>query len=182
MSRDVHWTAKIVVTIGLLAAGAALALIYAQGSQGTLVGVPYGPSVPLLCNPSQPQSQHPLFYLTQSSAANNIGLNYCIAVNQFGSPSVTIAKGTAVLGTSAITNGACAAAVTVSASGVLATDNIEADFNADPTSTTGYAPGGSGILVVIKYPTAGNVNFKVCNNTTGSITPGAVTLNWRVLR
>ena len=181
MNRD-PWYLKFAVMASLVLAGAALHGLWAQGTQGTLVGIPFGPSIPLACNPSQPQSQHPLFYLTQSSAANNIGLNYCIAVNQFGSPSVTIAKGTAVLGTSAITNGACAAAVTVSASGVLATDHIEADFNADPTSTTGYAPGGSGILVVIKYPTAGNVNFKVCNNTTGSITPGAVTLNWRVLR
>jgi hypothetical protein len=26
------------------------------------------------------------------------------------------------------------------------------------------------------------VNFKVCNNTGTSITPGAITLNWRVVR
>jgi hypothetical protein len=40
----------------------------------------------------------------------------------------------------------------------------------------------SGMLAIIKYPTANNVNFKVCNNTSASITPGAVTLNWRVSR
>jgi hypothetical protein len=38
------------------------------------------------------------------------------------------------------------------------------------------------MLTIFAYPTANNVNFKVCNNTAGSITPGAITLNWRVVR
>jgi hypothetical protein len=38
------------------------------------------------------------------------------------------------------------------------------------------------MLTIIAYPTANNVNFKVCNNTSGSVTPGAITLNWRVTR
>jgi hypothetical protein len=92
----------------------------------------------------------------------------------------TIASGTAALGTGAISAGACASAVTVSATGVATTDNIQADFNADPTSTTGYTPGA--MLTIVKYPTSGNVNFKVCNNTPNSITPSAVTINWRVVR
>jgi len=95
---------------------------------------------------------------------------------------VTIASGTATLGTSAIASGTCDKAVTVAASGVVTTDNIEADFGADPTWTTGYAPSSSGMLTIIKYPTFGNVNFKVCNNTANGITPGHVTLNWRVVR
>jgi len=92
----------------------------------------------------------------------------------------SVANGTAALGTSAIASGICATVVTVSATGVLTTDNIQADFNADPTGVTGYiAPN---MLTIIKYPTANNVNFKVCNNTGSSITPGAITLNWRVAR
>lgn len=94
----------------------------------------------------------------------------------------TIASGTAVLGTSAIASGAAATVVTVSATGVATTDTITADFNADPTSTTGYSPSVAGMLTIIKYPTTNNVNFKVVNNTGSSITPGAVTLNWRVIR
>jgi hypothetical protein len=94
----------------------------------------------------------------------------------------TVANGTATLGTSPISSATCATAVTVSASGVATTDDIVADFNADPTSTTGYSPSASGTLAIYKYPTANNVNFKVCNNTAASITPGAVTLNWRVSR
>lgn len=92
----------------------------------------------------------------------------------------TIAHGTASLGTSAISSGACASVVTVSASGVATTDNLMADFNADPTSTTGYQAGT--MLTVVKWATANNVNFKVCNNTSSSITPGSITLNWRVVR
>jgi hypothetical protein len=94
----------------------------------------------------------------------------------------TISNGVAILGTGSITSGTCAAAVTVAATGVLTTDNIMADFNADPTGVTGYAPTANGILTIIKYPTTNNVNFKVCNNTGGNITPGAITLNWRVVR
>jgi len=94
----------------------------------------------------------------------------------------TIANGTSALGTSAIGSGACATVVTTSATGTATTDNIMADFNADPTSTTGYQPSANGMLTIIKYPTSNNVNFKVCNNTSASITPGAVTLNWRVVR
>jgi hypothetical protein len=62
------------------------------------------------------------------------------------------------------------------------TDNIKADFNGDPTGVTGYIPSTSGMLTIIKYPTVNAVNFKVCNDTAASIVPGAITLNWRVVR
>jgi hypothetical protein len=95
---------------------------------------------------------------------------------------VTIASGTVTLGTSAISSGTCATVATGSASGTATTDDIMADFNADPTGVTGYAPSANGMLTIIKYPTANTVNFKVCNNTASSITPGAITLNYRVVR
>jgi hypothetical protein len=98
-----------------------------------------------------------------------------------GGTTQTIASGTATMGTSTIGSGACATVVSVTATGVLTTDTFQADFNADPTSTTGYNP-STGMLTIVKYPTSGNVNFKVCNNTGSSITPSAVTLNWRVVR
>jgi hypothetical protein len=94
----------------------------------------------------------------------------------------TVASGTAALGTSAISSGTCATVVTVAATGVATTDVVRAGFNGDPTAITGYTPSTSGTLTIIAYPTAGNVNFKVCNMTSSSITPGAVTLNWRVAR
>lgn len=99
-----------------------------------------------------------------------------------GGVSSTVASGTSALGTSAIASGTCATAVTTSATNVATTDVILAGFNGDPTAVTGYAPVTSGMLTIISYPSANNVNFKVCNNTTASITPGAITLNWRVVR
>lgn len=100
----------------------------------------------------------------------------------------TIASGTAVMGTSAIGSGACAAAVqeTTVTSGAVAnvatTDAIVYTPAANPTGITGYAVSATGSVYVWAYPTAGHVNFTVCNNTSGSLTPGALTFNWRVAR
>jgi hypothetical protein len=95
---------------------------------------------------------------------------------------LTIASGSQALGTGAISSGACASPISVGATGVLTTDTILANFNGDPTAVTGYIPSTSGMLTIIAYPSAGTVNFKVCNNTASSITPGAITLNYRVVR
>lgn len=105
-----------------------------------------------------------------------------VALGGGGTVVYKIASGTSALGTSAISSGACATVVTTAATGTLTTDVISASFNGDPTAVTGYVPSSSGMLTIISYPTADNVNFKVCNNTASSITPGAITLNWRVAR
>lgn len=95
---------------------------------------------------------------------------------------VTIASGTAAMGTGSISSAACATAVTVTATGTAATDAIIATPNGDPTSTTGYIPLTAGSLYIWAYPTSGNVNFRLCNNTSAPITPGALTINFRVVR
>lgn len=94
----------------------------------------------------------------------------------------TIASGTSALGTSEIAAGDHATVVTTTATGTLTTDVISWNFNADPHGVTGYAPSTNGGLFIYAYPTAGNVNFLVVNNTAAAITPGAITLNWKVLR
>jgi len=94
----------------------------------------------------------------------------------------TIANGTASLGTSPISAAACASVVTVAAAGVASSDAIVWTPNASLKAVNGYAPSTSGGLGISAYPTSGNVNFDVCNWSGGSITPGAVTLNWRVVR
>lgn len=100
-----------------------------------------------------------------------------------GTLSAIIASGTAALGTAAIASGASATLVTVAAAGVLTTDVIDWGFNVSPNTVTGYSGAvTTGALVIAAYPTAGNVNFLVSNPTAGSITPGALTLNWRVSR
>lgn len=93
-----------------------------------------------------------------------------------------VASGAKALATGAISSGACTTAQTDTATGTLTTDAVIATFSADPTGTTGYAPSTSGMLSILAYPTADTVNYKVCNNTGASITPGAVTVNWRVVR
>jgi hypothetical protein len=92
----------------------------------------------------------------------------------------TVASGTAAMGTGAIANGACATVVTVSATGVLSTDTIIYGPNTNPTGITGYIPGAS--VYIWAVPTSGNVNFYVCNGSGSSVTPSALTLNWRVIR
>lgn len=99
-----------------------------------------------------------------------------------GGVSSTIASGTSALGTSLISSGACATVVTTTATNVATTDVIAWGFNGDPTGVTGYTPVTTGALTIFAYPSSGNVNFKTCNLTSASITPGAITLNWRVAR
>jgi hypothetical protein len=98
-----------------------------------------------------------------------------------GTSAITVASGTAALGTSAIANGGKASTVTVSATGVASTDVLDWGFNGDPTGVTGYNPAGD-LLYIVAFPTTNNVNFIVCNKSGASITPGTITLNWKVRR
>jgi hypothetical protein len=111
-------------------------------------------------------------------------VSYTIQQSDLPSSSIqSIASGTAALGTSAISSGSCASVVSVAGSGILTTDTIKYTPNGDPTGVTGYGVSSSGaVLTVYAYPTAGYANFKVCNSTSGSITPGSLTLNWEVTR
>jgi hypothetical protein len=112
----------------------------------------------------------------------NVATAAANALSAAGGLSTTVASGTSALGTGAIGSAACATAVTTSATNTATTDVIWWGFNGDPTAVTGYVPLVAGMLTIIAYPSANNVNFKVCNNTNASITPGAITLNWRVVR
>ena len=94
----------------------------------------------------------------------------------------SIANGALALATAPIASATCAPVQTVTAANVLTTDVVVETFNSDPTGVVGYQPLTAGRLYVVVYPTAGAVNFKVCNPTTASITPGAITMNWRVAR
>lgn len=112
------------------------------------------------------------------------GIATALAVNTgtVGAPSILIAAGTLSLSTSAIGSGACTSAQTSTGTGIASTDAIAISFNADVTAVTGYAPVTTGGLAIYPYPTTNTVNVKVCNPTSSSITPGAVTLNYRVVR
>lgn len=119
----------------------------------------------------------------QAAYGTNVQAALGKALSAAGGVTGTIASGTAVLGTSAIGSGACATVVTVSATNVATTDTISFGYNGDPTAVTGYGASATGaVLTIYPYPSSGNVNVKVCNSTSGSITPSAMTLNWRVWR
>lgn len=106
--------------------------------------------------------------------------NYAAIRTLLGVP-VIIASGASALDTAAIASEA-SDVTTVSAPGVLTTDVIIATLNGTPIGVTGYVPSDAGTLYIYAYPTTDNVNFVVCNNTAGSITPGALTINWKVIR
>ena len=119
-------------------------------------------------------------YVVQIGVSGNLVQQFVVNMQTSPTKPTTIASGQAALGTGAIASGAAASVVTMSAPGVVATDDVIADFSSDPTGLAGYMPGA--MLTIVKYCTPNNVNFKVVNNTGSSITPAAVTLNWRVVR
>jgi hypothetical protein len=92
---------------------------------------------------------------------------------------VKLAPFTATLATGLLTTGTCAAAVTVAVTGAATTSVVSWDYASDPSGVVGY--GSSGGLTVTAYATSGNANFRLCNPTAGSITPGAMTLNFRII-
>ena len=95
--------------------------------------------------------------------------------------SLIVASGAKALDTDAIASTACDS-MTATATGALSTDVLIPTFSADVTGVTGYAPVVSGGLQITWWLTADTVNIKVCNPTSSSITPGAVTINWIVIR
>lgn len=117
-----------------------------------------------------------------SGLGTGVATALTVNVGSVGAFSRIIASGAKALATGAISSAACTSAQTDTATGALTTDVVNASFNGDPTAVTGYVPLTAGMLTIIIYPTADTVNFKVCNNTSSSITPGAITLNWRVSR
>ena len=94
----------------------------------------------------------------------------------------TIGSGSQLLGTSSIGPNACATAINTTAAGVASTDTITITPNGDISGSTGYGVATTDGLNVYFWPSSGNVNFHVCNATGTAITPGVVTLNWRVTR
>lgn len=80
-----------------------------------------------------------------------------------------------VLPTSAITANTCTAGATATMTGVTTTSAFSTAFATDPSAVTGW--GANGGLSFIAWPTSNTINWKVCNVTASSITPGAMTIN-----
>lgn len=86
-----------------------------------------------------------------------------------------IANVQVVLPTTAITANTCTTVTTVTMTGVTTTSTFPTAFATDPSGVTGW--GAVGGLTFVAWPTADTLNWKVCNVTAASITPGAMTLN-----
>jgi hypothetical protein len=118
-----------------------------------------------------------------SQYINNVGdnINFLTRLTstgmQFATP-VSFQPFTATLGTSPITSGTCASTVTVAVTGTTTASVVHWDFATTPVGVTGY---GTGSLVINTWATSNNANFSVCNPTGGSITPGSMNLNFRVI-
>ncbi len=96
--------------------------------------------------------------------------------------SLVIASGTKALATTSIAAGACNTD-TITATGVVSTDVVTWNPNADLSTVVGYRPiSGDGLAIYPPVPSANLITVKACNPTASSITPGLVTLNYRVVR
>jgi hypothetical protein len=94
-----------------------------------------------------------------------------------------IANGVTAMPTIAVPANSCsAAATTATATGAFTGDSPAVSFASDPTGVTGYGGGTSGGITINSWPTANQMNFKLCNQTSSSITPGALSVNWRITR
>lgn len=83
------------------------------------------------------------------------------------------------VGTTAIGANTCATAATPTMTGLATTSVVSITPASDVSSTTGWTPGTAGQLYFTAWPTANTLNYKVCNPTSASITPGAST-TWNV--
>lgn len=80
------------------------------------------------------------------------------------------------VGTTAIAANTCTSGFTATMTGVLTTSVFAFTPTTDTSGVTGW--GATGGLVITAWPTANTLNYKVCNQTTASITPsGSVIFN-----
>jgi hypothetical protein len=86
-----------------------------------------------------------------------------------------VSSGSSRLPTVAVRASTCAAVITTSALGVASTDPIIWSYASAPTISEGQ-------FILSAYPTAGNVNFKLCNPTQSPLASSGLIVNWRVVR
>jgi hypothetical protein len=128
-----------------------------------------------------------MYFATDATAGQN--WYYCTATNTWtqqsggGGGATAIASGQTPMPTTALSGNTCSAsATTATATGSLTSDATEVTYASDPTGVTGYGAGTNGGITIRAWLTSNTINFKLCNETGSSITPGALSINWRVVR
>ena len=86
--------------------------------------------------------------------------------------------GTTTISSTTIASAGTLTATPVTCTGLAAGDNIALDFNSDPTGIVGFQPSTSGMLTIIKWPSSGQINIKIVNNTSAPITMGTIILDY----
>lgn len=92
-----------------------------------------------------------------------------------GCASSNIANTTFTTATTAVSANTCNSVVTVTMTGVATSSVFMITPSSDTSGITGW--GSTGGLILDAWPTSNTLNYKICNQTGLSITPGAVTFN-----
>jgi hypothetical protein len=92
-----------------------------------------------------------------------------------GTIAVKIANGTVMMPTDVIAGGSCSAIVNVAAPGVVPSDVVGFSIDEKPQTNANN-------LRVVRWPSAENVSFEYCNDTSATEKPDPRTLSWQVLR
>lgn len=120
--------------------------------------------------------------LCSTAPGTGVATAVAAALSSAGGLTTTVFTGTVALGTTLISSASCNL-VTLSITGLLTSDVLLAGWSSNPIATTGYIPATAGMLTILAWPSAGQGNFEICNNTSSSVTPGAsLTLNVKVVR
>ncbi len=111
--------------------------------------------------------------ITQGASDNTTNIATDAFVHaQFGKSTLTVP-------TTTVAANSCNTGTAVTITGITSTSSLQLPTpNADPTAITGFSTSGTALYFVI-WPTANTYNWKICNNSASSITPGAST-TWNV--
>jgi hypothetical protein len=90
-------------------------------------------------------------------------------------------RGSTVLKIEPIASGQCAAPVTATVPGANGSSVVHWSFGSDPYGIAGFIGSASGAgLQIYAFTTENTVAFRVCNNSSQSITPSSIAINWDV--
>jgi hypothetical protein len=87
-----------------------------------------------------------------------------------------------VMPTAAILTQAESTTATGTCTGLTTSDSIVCTSSVHLSGVTGFVPATTGILTILVWPTTNTINASYENNTAGTITPGALTINCGVFR
>jgi len=121
--------------------------------------------------------------LSGTTSVNGTSIPSSVTLTQTIASGTTAASGAGSLNNLGSIASAACATLTISASGVAATDVIELTPNASLKAVVGFTPATTGGIALTGYPTSGNINLDACNWSTAGLTIGTgAQLNWRVVR